>query len=248
MSFKERENSILSYLREHKEATVSELCRVFYVSEPTMRRDLAALAEAGKLLRTHGGAAYRGEKGGNLPQAFREREQTSAKVIIGKRAITLVKDGDTVMVDASSTAAELLKLLRDRSDIVVVTNNAGAPVLLSETAVKTFVSGGELARGTYAFVGGYAESFLRTFRADVCFFSVRRLSADGELSDNAIAENAIRRVMMARAAKKVLLLDSKKLGDACMNTLCSLSEIDTVVSEKDISDLFPAYKEKFLPF
>ena len=57
MSFKEREENILSYLREHKEATVSELCRTFYVSEPTMRRDLATLAEAGKLLRTHGGAA-----------------------------------------------------------------------------------------------------------------------------------------------------------------------------------------------
>ena len=54
--------------------------------------------------------------------------------------------------------------------------------------------------------------------------------------------------MMARAAKKVLLLDSKKLGQSCMNTLSSLDEIDTVVSETDISSLFPAYKNKFLPF
>lgn len=248
MSFKERENSILSYLREHKEATVSELCRVFYVSEPTMRRDLAALAEAGKLLRTHGGAAYRGEKGGNLPQAFREREQTSAKVIIGKRAISLVKDGDTVMVDASSTASELLKLMETRHSVAVITNNAGAPVLLSETAVKTFVSGGELAPDTYAFVGGYAEDFMRAFHADICFFSVRRLSADGCLTDNAIAENAVRRVMLSRAKKKVLLLDSKKIGEPCLNTLCTLEDIDLVISEEDISHLFPAYRDKFLPF
>ena len=248
MSFKERENAILEYLMEHKEATVSELAHTLFVSEPTMRRDLYALSRAGKLLRTHGGAAYKGARGENLPQAFREREQTNAKAIIARRALSLIEDGATVMVDASSTAAELLKLLGDRPDIVVVTNNAGAPMLLSETAVKTFVSGGELARGTYAFVGGYTEEFLRTFRADVCFFSVRRLSSDGELSDNAIAENAVRRVMMARAKKKVLLLDSKKLGDACMNTLCSLDEIDTVVSETDISDLFPAFRDKFLPF
>lgn len=248
MSFKERENAILEYLMVHKEATVAELAHTLFVSEPTMRRDLYALSRAGKLLRTHGGAAYKGARGENLPQAFREREQTNAKAIIARRALALIEDGATVMVDASSTAAELLKLLGDRPDIVVVTNNAGAPVLLSETAVKTFVSGGELARGTYAFVGGYAEDFFRTFRADVCFFSVRRLSPDGELSDNAIAENAVRRVMMARAKKRVLLLDSKKLGESCMNTLCALDEIDTVVTDTDVSARFPAHKNKFLPF
>lgn len=248
MSFKERENAILEYLMERREASVAELCRILFVSEPTMRRDLYALSRAGKILRTHGGAAYKGARGENLPQAFREREQTNAKAVIGRRALSLINDGDTVMVDASSTAAELLKLIDTRRSIVVVTNNAHAPALLSETAVKTFVSGGEVAQGTHAFVGGYAEDFMRAFRADVCFFSVRRLSEDGELSDNAIAENAVRRVMLARAKRKVLLLDSKKLGDACMNTLCTLGDIDTVVSETDISALFPAYKEKLLPF
>ena len=246
MSFSDREGAILEYLRQHKEATVSELCHILYVSEPTMRRDLYTLSRAGKLIRTHGGAAYRSERGENLPHAFRERERASAKAIIGKRALSLVSDGDTVMVDASSTAAELLKLLGEKRDIAVVTNNAGAPMLLAETAVKTFVSGGELARGTYAYVGSHAEDFVRSFHADICFFSVRRLTADGELTDNAIAENAIRRVMLAKAKKKVLLLDGGKLGDACLNTLCTLDEIDAVVSEQDLAPLFPAYKEKFL--
>ena len=248
MSLKEREGALLEYLREHKEASVEELARAFFVSEPTMRRDLYTLAEAGKLLRTHGGAAYRGGRGENLPQAFREREQTSAKAVIGRRALSLVHDGDTVMVDASSTAAELLKLIGSRRSIAVVTNNAGAPMLLSETAVKTFVSGGELAHDTYAFVGGYAENFLRSFNADICFFSVRTLTADGRLTDNAIAENDVRRVMLARAKRRVLLLDSKKLGEPCMNTLCTLNDVDLVVSERDISGDFPAFREKFLPF
>ena len=248
MSFKERENAILEYLMEHKEATVSELAHTLFVSEPTMRRDLYALSRAGKLLRTHGGAAYKGARGENLPQAFREREQTNAKAIIARRALSLIEDGATVMVDASSTAAELLKLIGTRHGIAVVTNNAGAPVLLSETAVKTYVSGGELAQNTYAFVGGYAEDFMRAFHADICFFSVRRLSSDGALTDNAIAENAIRRVMLSRAKKKVLLLDSKKIGEPCLNTLCSLADIDYVIAEEDISRLFPAYKDKFLPF
>ena len=248
MSFKEREGAIMEYLRIHKEASVSELCHAFFVSEPTMRRDLYTLSESGKILRTHGGAAYKSAPGENLPQSLREREQMSAKAIIGKRALSLIKDGDTVMVDASSTAAELLKLIGGRTGVVVITNSAKAADILSETGVKTFVTGGELARNTYAFVGSRAEEFIRSFNADLCFFSVRRLTADGRLTDNALAENAVRRAMMANAKRSVLLLDTKKLGDPCLGTLCRLDDVTHVVSEKDLSAAFPGYKEKFLPF
>ncbi|MBQ8907529.1 MAG: DeoR/GlpR transcriptional regulator [Clostridia bacterium] len=247
MAFKERESAILEYLQEKKEATVGELCRAFFVSEPTMRRDLLALHNAGKILRTHGGAVYRGEPGENLPQGFREREHVSAKALIAKRCLALVKDGDTVMLDASSTAFELLKLLPAKHSIVVLTNNAGAAQALAETKIKAFVTGGELARGTYALVGSQAESFIRSFNADICFFSVRRLTPDGRLTDNAIAENAVRRAMLSRSRRSVLMLDSQKIGEPCMNTLCTLDEVTHVVSEEDISAAFPsAYKEKFL--
>ena len=248
MAFKERESAILEYLQEKKEATVAELCRAFFVSEPTMRRDLLALHGAGKILRTHGGAVYRGEPGENLPQLVREREHGSAKALIAKRCLSLIKDGDTVMLDASSTAFELLKLLSAKHSIVVITNSAGAAPALAETKVKAFVTGGELAKGTYALVGSQAEAFIRSFNADICFFSVRRLTKDGLLTDNAIAENAVRRIMLSRAKRRVLLLDSKKIGAPCLNTLCTLDEIDLVVSEQDISALFPAFREKFLPF
>ena len=87
---------------------------------------------------------------------------------------------------------------------------------------------------------------MRSFNADICFFSVRTLTRDGRLTDNAIAENAVRKIMLSRSRRRVLLLDSKKLGDPCISTLCDLSEIDTVVSERDISDVFASFKDKFL--
>ena len=70
MSLKDREIAILEYLRTKKSASVSELCEALFVSEPTMRRDLAALNTAGKIIRTHGGAIYRNEPGENLPLAY----------------------------------------------------------------------------------------------------------------------------------------------------------------------------------
>ena len=246
MAFKEREKSILEYLQEHKEASVAELCRALFVSEPTMRRDLSVLNAEGRIIRTYGGASYKSAPGENLPHAFREREHSDAKAVIGKKCLSLIRDGDTVMTDASSTALALLRVIDEKSSIVVVTNNAKAPLSLSETQVRTFVTGGELAPNTYAYVGSHAEDYLRSFYADICFFSVRTLTAEGELTDNAIAENAVRRVMLARSKKKVLLLDSKKIGEPCISTLCHLTDIDYVVSETDISELFPDFKEKFI--
>lgn len=246
MALKERENAILEYLRRKKEATVAELCAALFVSEPTMRRDLARMNAAGSIIRTYGGAALRGEPGENLPLALREREHTDAKAAIGRKCLSLISDGDVVMVDGSSTAQALLRLIGARKSIVVITNNAKAPEVLREGQVKLFVTGGELAPNTYAYVGSYAEDFLRNFSADLCFFSVRTLTREGELTDNALPENAVRRVMLSRAKKSVLMLDSQKIGDACLGTLCTLDEVDLVVSERDISGEFSARRDRFL--
>ena len=246
MSLKEREVAILDYLRENKEATVSELCGALFVSEPTMRRDLAALNSAGKIIRTHGGAVYRKDPGENLPQVYREREHFDAKVTIGKKCLSLINDGDTIMVDGSSTALALIRVLEAKKSIVVITNSAKAALLLADSKIKTFVTGGELAPHAYAYAGSYAEEFIRSFNADLCFFSVRTLTRDGLLTDNAIAENSLRRVMLAHSKKSILMLDSQKISEPCPNTLCRLSDVTYVVSERDISGDFKGYEHKFL--
>lgn len=246
MSLKERETKIIEYLSQHKEATVEELCRAFFVSEQTMRRDLSALNAAGKIIRTYGGAAHRITPGENLPQEYREREQLDAKNLIGRKCASLINDGDIIMADGSSTASALLRAIDPRQSIVVVTNNAKAPIILADKKAKTFVTGGEVAPNTYAYVGSYAEDFLRGFNADICFFSVRRLTREGMLTDNALAENSVRRVMLSRARRKVLMLDSHKIGEACLGTLCELADITHIVSETDISHHFPRHREKFI--
>ena len=246
MSFKERESLILEYLRKNKEASVSELCSALFVSEPTMRRDLGALNSAGKIIRTHGGAMHRSDPGENLPQEYREREHYDAKVIIGKKCMSLINDGDTVMIDGSSTALQLLKILNEKSSLIVITNSAKAPLVLSKTGVKTFVSGGESSKTSFAYVGTLAESFIRRFNADICFFSVSSLTPDGKLTDNSVAENQISRAMMEQSKKSVLILNSQKIGEPFLNTVCTINDVDYIVSEKDISDKFPEYKEKLL--
>ncbi len=246
MAFKERELHILEYLKEHKEATIGELCKALFVSEATMRRDLTRLHQARKLIRTHGGAIYRSEPGVNLPQDFRERENVDAKIAIASKCLNLINDGDTVMIDGSSTVLPLLRIISAKKSLVIITNNAKAPVLLTETDAKVFICGGELAANAYALVGSYAESFVNSFNADICFFSVSNLTANGQLTDNSIAENIIRRAMISKAKRVVLMLDSHKIGEPCISNLCSLDQIDIIACEKDISHLFPKHEHKFI--
>ena len=246
MSYKDRELLILEYLKENGEATVEELCRAMFVSEPTMRRDLSALNASGKIIRTHGGAIHRKLLGENIPQIYREREHSEAKLEIAKKCLSLINDGDTVMIDGSSSAQALLSVISQKKSLVIVTNSAKASTILEPSGVRLFVTGGEIAANTYAYVGSYAEDFLRSFNADVCFFSVRTLTGDGSLTDNAIAENAVRRIMLSKSKKSVLMLGSEKLGDACINTLCTLEDVSYVVSEKNISGFFPKYADKFI--
>lgn len=246
MPYKERELLILEYLREKGEASIAELCQEMFVSEPTMRRDLAELNSKGMIIRTHGGAVHKSKLGENIPLSFREREHSEAKLVIGKKCLDLISDGDVVMIDGSSTAHALLNLIGSKKSIVVVTNSAKAAILLDSANIRLFVTGGEIATNTYSFVGNYAEEFLRSFNADVCFFSVRTLTKNGLLTDNAMLENAVRKVMLSHSKKSVLMLNSKKLGNPCMNTLCKIEDISYIVSESDISHNFPGYEDKFL--
>ena len=246
MSLKDRESVILEYLSQNREATIAELCARLFVSAPTIRRDLKSLSDAGKIIRTHGGASLNNLPWESTPQELREKEYVVEKDIIARKCLNLINDGDTVMIDASSTGLQLLKLLSVKNSIIVVTNSTKASLISAKTGVKIFVSGGETSKTSFGYIGSFAEEFIRKFNADICFFSVSALTPNGRLTDNSIAENQISKTMIECSKKSVLLLNSQKIGDPQLNTLCTLNNIDFVASEIDLSDKFPQYKEKFI--
>lgn len=245
MALKDREKKILEYLSQNREATIEELCALLFVSAPTVRRDLSSLSKSGRIIRTHGGAIFNTVNTEGTPQEKREKEFVYEKDIIARKCLDLINDGDTVMIDASSTALRLLNLLSEKR-IIVVTNSTKASFVLAKTGIKTFVSGGEASKTSFGYVGSLAERFIRQFNADICFFSVSSLTPDGKLTDNSVLENQISKAMMEQSKKSVLLLNSQKIGAPYLNTVGMLSDVDLIVCEKDISDKFPSYKEKFI--
>ena len=245
MPFYEREERILNALLEKDTIRVQELADKLYISVPTLRRDLAKLEAMGKVIRTHGGARLRKSPADKqIPIVLREQEQNSAKDIIGRKAAALVKDGDIVMLDASTSAYSIIPYLGDFNDLIVITSSAKAAVLLGQMGIQTICTGGRMITHSFAFIGDDAERTLRSYNADIAFFSCRGVSVDGRLTDKSVEENALRKVMLQQSKKNVLLCDSSKLGHIFLNTLCGVSEIDDIICEAPLPpELIKAMKQ-----
>lgn len=230
MSTHQREEKYIRLLagRDH---TVKELAEKLFISEPTVRRDIALLKGKEILVSKNGVVSLKvsfSDK--RIPLFIRETEQNEEKARIAERAVKYIKDGDVVMLDASTTAYHLLPHLVKFKNLILITNGAKSAIEAAATGIKTICTGGELAPESFCYVGEDAESVLRRYNADIAFFSCRGLSNDGRVTDNSILENGIRRIMMENSARSFLLCDKSKHGKVYINTLCHTKDLDGVIS------------------
>ena len=239
MPFYEREERLLAAPSEKESMSVSELAKKLFISIPTARRDLAKLEAKGLIVRTFGGASVKKRSADmQVPFILREHEGGEAKIQIAEKAKSLIFDGATIMLDGSTSAYALIPYLAEFNDIIVIASSAKAAVTLCNLGIKTICTGGFMKENSYAFVGFEAERTVADYNADLVFFSCRGLSEDGALTDRSVEENDLRRVMLAHAKKRVLLLDSGKIGKSYLNRLCTLSEVDELLTEIDLPDRF----------
>ena len=232
MPFYDREDKILDILMREGTVTPEHLAAMLYVSLPTVRRDLIRLDKKGLILRSHGSVAIkRTAADAKIPFSLREDERSTQKDIMARRAAELVSDGDTVMLDGSTSAYHIIPYLAEKKDIIVITSGAKAALRLAELGIQTVSSGGRMINRSFSYVGEDATATILRYNADVAFFSCRGLSDDGTPSDNSAEENEVRRAMMRNSKKKILLCDKRKLGKVFLNNLCRPEEIDIVISE-----------------
>ena len=229
---KEREKSILEILLVQKSATVKELAAKLYISEPSIRRDLASLEKQDLIKRTHGGAMITDTilSSTKIPFMIREYEESSAKIEMAKKAIELVKDNDVIFLDASTSAYNLIPFLATKSNIVVITNSVRALSALAQFNISAVSTGGSLIASCMALVGEEAHKTIESFRADICFFSCRGISEDGDLTDIAPAENYVRRKMIENSRHSYALCAKNKFGKGYYHKLCHKDSLDGVIS------------------
>lgn len=229
---KERDKEILEILVAKKQATVKELADRLFVSEPSIRRDLANLEKQNLIKRVHGGAVIEETalSKNKIPFAIRELEQSNAKVIIAQKAIELVHDNDVIFLDASTSAYQLIPFLQSKRNLTVITNGVRALEKLAEYDIHTISTGGSLVASCMALVGEDAYRTIESINADIAFFSCRGLSNEGYLTDIAPAENHVRQKMIKNSKHSYLLCTSDKFGKKYYHNLCHSKELDGIIT------------------
>lgn len=242
MSFNDREEKILNILYEKSFVRSSELAKMLYVSVSTLRRDLEKLEQKQLIIKEHGvcklSKKSRDERGS---YELREHQYNSAKLKIAKEAIKLIKDGDNIMMDGSSTVYSMIHLLEDYKNLLIITNNAKVSFALGTMNIFNISTGGQMAKKTFSYVGQEAINSIKNYNADIMFFSCKGLTNEGYLTDTFKEENDIRKEMMKYAKKRVALIDSSKVGKKYLYNLCHISEIDEIICEEELPDYITKY-------
>ncbi|MDD6878593.1 MAG: DeoR/GlpR family DNA-binding transcription regulator [Clostridiaceae bacterium] len=228
----ERQSEIMSLLGAKKSLSVPETAARFRVTEETIRRDLRALERQGLLVRTHGGALLPDDSLVETPLRIREGINTRGKDRMGAAAARLVQSGETVMLDASTSALYVAKHLKTKKSLTVITNAERIVTELADCPEITIVcTGGVLRRESRSYVGRAAESVIGSYYADHLFFSCKGFDPQTGLTDSIEEESALRRSMLTRARTRIFLCDHTKFGRVGFTTTATLSDLHKLITD-----------------
>ena len=237
MGISERQNEILKIIGENTYVSVNELSRRTFTSPSSIRRDLTRLENLGLVNRSYGGASLPEINGRVAGFYNRLTKSIKEKRLIAQKASALLKSGQSILLDSSTTASFMIPYIAKIDSAVVFTNNLEIAVSAIKQGICTHCIGGSSINGSVSLGGSQAYKALLDIGVDIMFFSSQSLSIDGMISDSTEEENYVRSVMLERAGKTVFLCDSTKFNTKSLYTLTSLDCIDYVVFDRDFDGL-----------
>ena len=229
MFAEERYNKIIEMLNKSGTVQVSELSKELGVSLPTIRRDLEELENLGALKKIHGGAMTATKE---LSFGERKVKNIKEKIKIAEIASGLISDNDIIFLDAGTTVFQIVSFIKDRRNVVVLTNSIEtAVVLMNYTNIVSYLIGGSIKPESYATVGAEAIKNIKRYKVNKLF-----LGADGVGDDNFtvqdINETFTKQAMMEIASEKYLLVDSSKIGKPTFVEVGKLAQLTKIITEQ----------------
>ena len=237
-----REAIILRELQQAGSVSAEKLCETLDVSIATVRRDLQDLETRGHLRRTHGGAVaieplfYEAFKHN---RSFQDQVGSYAeeKRRIAQAAAELVMTGETIALTAGTTTTEVVRRLRMQSGITVVTNTVNVAMELSNRKdIDVFVTGGHLRGDWFSLVGPAAMQSMSKVFIDTLFIGVNGIHAQHGLTCFNSDEAEMNRSMVRQAKRKIVVTDHSKLAVVASWQMCSIDEIDLLITDAGAPD------------
>lgn len=230
----ERRNEILVKLQTERRVVVSELSQFYGVSEETIRRDLEKLVNDGFATKSYGGAVINENTNIDLPFNIRKNHNVIEKQKIASLIDSLVNDGDSIMLDASSTSVYIAKALSNKKNLTLITNSIELLIELFDAPSWTVLSTGGVARGgSFALVGPQTDKMLKMYHVDKAIISCKGLDMTAGVTDSDELHANNKYTMLKAARSKILALDISKFDKTAFTTVAPLDDIDIIITDKE---------------
>jgi len=228
----QRWDNLRNLIREHGVIRIEDICRALKVSAATARRDLDLLERNGAIRRVHGGAV-------SVEAALEEpvfADKTTLAVRekrrIAEAALDFVEPDDTIYLDGGSTVLELARLLRDRTNLTVVTNSLHAAHELSGRGPRLIVIGGELRRRSQTLVGPLTRLVLQQLNLDKAFMGTMGLTLKEGLTTTDPSEAFTKELVIGQARQVIVLADSSKVGKVSFASAGRWDQVHALITDK----------------
>jgi DeoR/GlpR family transcriptional regulator of sugar metabolism len=238
----ERLDFIINRLKSNPSVKLGPLSEELDVSEDTIRRDIEGLAKSGLLTKVRGGAIPHSPNA----HSFQERIHISEneKGIIARKALSLIKTGDTILLDGGTTTYALAGLLD--MPLTVITNNVPVAALLAgKTNMEVIITGGRILPDSQATAGAYAINLLEKSHVDIYFLGVCSLHHKIGITSLDYFECEVKRAMVDCSDRIVALTGHNKIGTSEAYKICPIDQLDTIVTEINPEhEMFEPYRKK----
>ena len=222
---------ILAIARRDGRVSVDGLAAHFNVTLQTIRRDLASLADQGKLERVHGGAVAPSTIT-NIGYEDRRGLNDAGKAAIAARCARDIPNGCSIFLNIGTTTEAVAHALMKHRDIMVLTNNINvANILVDNPACDIIVVGGLLRRSDGGLVGTVTTQAIGQFKFDLAVISCSALDGDGDMLDYDIQEVGVSQAILRQARRSFLVADHSKFQRRAPARIGSLSQIDTFYTD-----------------
>ena len=242
MDQRTRTEKIFEKVQAARLVKLSELSSEFGVSMPTIRKDIDELQKQGRVERVHGNVRLVTSEAGPK-RHFVDRANvlptSPEKALIGRMAASLVKNGDSIILDCGATTTELAKNLLDRQNLRIVTNALNIAIILgAEPTNRIMLTGGEFKPETIAVSGEKASAFFQGMFVDKLFLAAGGVSKESGISYPDFIDLHVKRAMIDAAKTVYLLADSGKFGKREFAAFGAMDRIDYLVTDGGLTDDF----------
>ncbi|MDE3185605.1 MAG: DeoR/GlpR transcriptional regulator [Bacteroidota bacterium] len=239
----DRHAFIIHQVNLHNKVLSTDLSKQLKVSDDTVRRDIQQLAEAGKIIKVHGGA---------LSRSFHNTYTTSddvyaykQKKIIAEKAISLIKDGMCVLTTGGTTIIEMARALPTELHATFISGSIPALAeYIIHPNIEVIAIGDKISKDSKLTVGADAIARIKELKVDLCFLGVSAINLENGVSDNDWEVVQIKKAMVEASKKLICLTISEKINSQQPFQVCDSKKIHTLITELSPDDpLLSPYKE-----